>query len=92
MVRKKHPKASCTSSHIISNVAEALTEPRHLVYNLSEVVLEELLRGSRELLVTHSLRHLRRVYPKATRVTSGNLVPLEHWRSGTCKYFSEKLV
>ena len=57
-------------------------EHPHLVFNLSEVALEDLLPGSRDLLIKHSQRHLRRVYPKATRITSANLVPLDHWRSG----------
>lgn len=67
---------------IVYSCSETISEPRHAVYNLSEVALQELLPGSHELLVRHSQRHLRRVYPKATRITSANLVPLDHWSSG----------
>ncbi|KAF8591044.1 PLC-like phosphodiesterase [Ramaria rubella] len=60
-----------------------LEEPHHIVYNLSEITLGKLLPGSLQPLVINSLEHLRRVYPKGTRVTSANLMPLKHWRSGT---------
>ena len=93
MVRGHYHQTSCPFSHttliLHYNLAEPSLEPRYLVYNLSEVALEELLPGSCGHLITHSLRHLRRVYPRATRVTSTNFVPLEHWRSGTCVNNSE---
>ncbi|KAF8525756.1 PLC-like phosphodiesterase [Hysterangium stoloniferum] len=60
-----------------------LFEPFHVVFNLSEGAIGKLLPESLESLIQHSLTHLRRVYPQGTRVTSDNLSPLKHWRSGS---------
>jgi len=57
-------------------------EPRHVVYNLSEAALGKIITASLKNLVDNSLLHLRRVYPKGTRITSANLSPVKHWRSG----------
>ena len=73
---------SLCGTEMFHSCAPGLNEPRHILYNLSEGALNKLLPGSLQSLVTNSLVHMRRVYPSGTRVTSGNLVPLEHWQSG----------
>jgi len=60
-----------------------LMDPPHVLYNLSESTLGKLLPASLQTLVTNSSRYMRRVYPKFMRITSSNLEPLTHWRSGT---------
>lgn len=62
---------------------QVITEPPHLLYNLSEITLGKLLPHFLEQLIDHSMNHMRRVYPKGTRVMSSNLSPLKYWASGT---------
>ena len=38
---------------------------------------------SLDLLIAHARQHLRRVYPKGTRVTSDNQDPVAQWRNGS---------
>ncbi|KAF8509866.1 PLC-like phosphodiesterase [Hysterangium stoloniferum] len=66
-------------------LSKDITEPSHILYNLSELALDKLLKVSSalELLIGNSLVYMRRVYPKFMRITSSNLEPLKHWRSGT---------
>ena len=51
--------------------------------NISESGMLSLLPHSLKHLVSHSRRHLRRVYPKGLRVTSGNQNPLAQWQNGS---------
>jgi len=51
--------------------------------NISESGMLSLLPHFLKHLVSHSRRHLRRVYPKGLRVTSGNQNPLTQWQSGS---------
>ncbi|KIJ52506.1 hypothetical protein M422DRAFT_26089 [Sphaerobolus stellatus SS14] len=62
---------------------EQLLEPKHILYNISESAVGKLISKYLQDLVSNSLLHLRRVYPKGTRVTSTNLSPIKHWGSGT---------
>lgn len=51
--------------------------------NISESGIASLLPQSLALLVSHSRDHLRRVYPKGTRINSGNQDPAKQWRNGS---------
>ena len=51
--------------------------------NVSESGMLSLLPHSLKHLISHSRRHLRRVYPKGLRVTSGNQNPLTQWHNGS---------
>ena len=54
-----------------------------VMINISESGMLSLLPHSLKHLISHSRRHLRRVYPKGLRVTSGNQNPLAQWQSGS---------
>ncbi|KAL5480323.1 hypothetical protein ACEPAI_1593 [Sanghuangporus weigelae] len=58
-------------------------EHLHILINISESALLSLLPHSLSSLITHGQRHLRRVYPRGTRIMSGNLDPLAAWRAGS---------
>lgn len=51
--------------------------------NISESGIDSLLPHSRTLLISHGRDHLRRVYPKGTRINSGNQDPAKQWRNGS---------
>ncbi|KZT35995.1 PLC-like phosphodiesterase [Sistotremastrum suecicum HHB10207 ss-3] len=55
----------------------------HILINISEPALIRLIPHAQESLIQHAKAHLRRVYPKGTRITSSNLDPLKFWRDGT---------
>ncbi|KAJ7479758.1 PLC-like phosphodiesterase [Mycena latifolia] len=62
--------------------AETISDPLHVLINVSESACAALLPHAGEQLVTHSLAHLRRIFPKGTRIRSGNMDPLRFWRTG----------
>ena len=45
--------------------------------------MNALLPRSSPDLIANGQAHLRRVYPKGTRIASGNLDPLKFWRAGS---------
>jgi phosphatidylinositol phospholipase C delta len=51
--------------------------------NISEGTLRSLVPAHNAALVTHAASHLRRVYPRGTRIDSGNLNPSRFWRTGS---------
>jgi len=53
----------------------------HLI-NVSESALASLLVKSSAGIAEHNSKHLMRVYPKGTRITSANLHPLPFWGVG----------
>ncbi|KAG6812816.1 hypothetical protein H0H92_000274 [Tricholoma furcatifolium] len=59
-----------------------MEEPKHLLINVSESTVSSLLPKSLIALLDHADRHLRRIYPRGTRIGSSNLIPIEFWRSG----------
>ncbi|KAJ6629870.1 PLC-like phosphodiesterase [Mycena sp. CBHHK59/15] len=61
---------------------EQITSPLHVLINISESALGALVPHSLPQLVEHGTRHLRRVFPKGTRVRSSNMDPLPFWRTG----------
>ncbi|KAF5375857.1 hypothetical protein D9615_008197 [Tricholomella constricta] len=57
-------------------------DPKHVMINISESGLSSLLPSSLASLIAHAQRHLRRIYPRGTRIGSSNPSPLPFWRSG----------
>lgn len=62
---------------------EELLHPRHILINISESGLGGLFQQHSAHLIAHSQKHLRRVYPRGTRVYSSNLNPVQFWRDGS---------
>ncbi|WPJ62687.1 hypothetical protein SMAC4_07277 [Sordaria macrospora] len=57
--------------------------PHHHLINVSESGLNRLLgQGHGASIARHNSRHLMRVYPKGTRISSKNLKPLPFWGLG----------
>jgi phosphatidylinositol phospholipase C delta len=64
-------------------LVQELLEPFHALINISESGISKLLPHSLEGLVGDACKHLRRCYPRGTRVGSSNMDPLPVWRAGT---------
>lgn len=62
---------------------QELLEPLHALINISESGLHKMLPHSLEGLIGHACKHMRRCYPRGTRVESSNMDPLPSWRAGT---------
>ncbi|KAF8882957.1 PLC-like phosphodiesterase [Infundibulicybe gibba] len=62
---------------------QEIADPRHILINISESSLGSLIPNSLSALIEHAQRHLRRVYPRGTRIRSSNLDPLRFWRNGS---------
>jgi phosphatidylinositol phospholipase C delta len=60
-----------------------LTDPANILINISESVCMQLLPMSLTSLISHGCDHLRRIFPKGTRIDSSNLDPLVFWRNGS---------
>ncbi|KAF9466734.1 PLC-like phosphodiesterase [Collybia nuda] len=60
-----------------------ITEPKHVLINISESSCASLIPQSLDGLIDHARRHLRRIYPRGTRIGSSNLDPLQFWRNGS---------
>jgi hypothetical protein len=60
-----------------------MDSPKHILINISEPGLASLLPHSIGQLIEHGLAHLRRVYPRGTRIGSSNMDPLVFWRNGS---------
>lgn len=56
--------------------------PHHHLINVSESGLSSHLPAEAILIAAHNARHLMRVYPKGTRISSSNLKPLKFWGIG----------
>lgn len=56
--------------------------PHHHLINVSETGLAAHLPASAADIARHNARHLMRVYPKGTRVSSRNLEPVPFWGLG----------
>ncbi|KAF8635763.1 hypothetical protein AX17_003862 [Amanita inopinata Kibby_2008] len=66
-------------------LSQRLTDPKHVLINISETGCGKLLStsASLSLLVNHAQKYMRRIYPRGTRIQSSNLDPLRFWRSGS---------
>jgi phosphatidylinositol phospholipase C delta len=62
---------------------ERLTDPRHILINISESTHLALIPHSLRDLISHAAAYNRRVYPRGTRIGSENLDPAAHWRAGS---------
>jgi len=60
-----------------------ITDPANILINISESACMKLLPASLTGLISHSSNHLRRIFPKGTRIDSSNLDPLMFWRNGS---------
>lgn len=60
-----------------------ITGPTHLMINISESKCLSLIPTSVSSLIENSLMHLRRIFPKGTRIGSSNFNPLTFWRNGS---------
>ena len=60
-----------------------ITYPAHVMINISESALAALIPHSLDALIANAQRHLRRVYPRGTRIESSNPDPLASWSSGS---------
>ncbi|KAI6795594.1 hypothetical protein KC361_g4884 [Hortaea werneckii] len=56
--------------------------PHHHLINVSESGLKSLLPKSAAEIARHNAQHLMRVYPKGTRISSKNLMPVPVWGVG----------
>lgn len=56
--------------------------PHHHLINVSESGLGSLMPASSAKISRHNARHLMRVYPKGTRISSHNLNPVPFWAVG----------
>ena len=57
--------------------------PHNILINISESACLSLLPASLEQLIWHGSHHLRRIYPKGSRIGSSNFNPLVFWRNGS---------
>ncbi|KDR73079.1 hypothetical protein GALMADRAFT_252526 [Galerina marginata CBS 339.88] len=64
---------------------QQLTSPAHILINISESKCISLLKlpTSLSALIAHGSKHLRRIFPKGTRIGSSNFDPLVFWRNGS---------
>lgn len=60
-----------------------LSDPKHILINISETTLSALLPNSLNHLIENAQRHLRRIYPRGLRINSSNLDVLKFWRNGS---------
>jgi phosphatidylinositol phospholipase C delta len=56
--------------------------PHHPLINVSETGLAAHLPQHATLIARHNANHMMRVYPKGTRISSGNLNPVPFWDIG----------
>ncbi|KAJ6554266.1 PLC-like phosphodiesterase [Mycena capillaripes] len=62
---------------------ETISDPLHVLINISESACAAIPTSALPHLVSHAQSHLRRVFPRGTRIRSGNLDPLARvWRAG----------
>ncbi|KAJ4477257.1 PLC-like phosphodiesterase [Lentinula aciculospora] len=62
---------------------QVLVDPRHILINISESNILSLLPIHINPLIEHGRRHLRRIFPKGTRIRSSNMYILKFWRNGS---------
>lgn len=55
----------------------------NVLINISESAISKLIPTSLDLLVQNATEHLRRVYPRGTRIRSSNLNPIKYWGNGS---------
>lgn len=68
---------------ILTIMIEEISHPMNIMINISESVLSPLIPTHLGPIVENARKHLRRVYPRGSRIKSGNLNPLNFWRAGS---------
>ncbi|KAL1891114.1 hypothetical protein Cpir12675_005122 [Ceratocystis pirilliformis] len=61
---------------------ELLNGPHHHLINISETGLSAHIPHSSAQIARHNAKHLMRVFPKGTRISSRNLAPVKYWALG----------
>ncbi|KIK62977.1 hypothetical protein GYMLUDRAFT_41279 [Collybiopsis luxurians FD-317 M1] len=62
---------------------QELVDPKHILINISESLILSLVPNELDPLVEHGRLHLRRIFPKGTRIRSSNMDLLKFWRNGS---------
>ncbi|KAJ4494862.1 PLC-like phosphodiesterase [Lentinula edodes] len=62
---------------------QELIDPRHILINISESKILSLLPTQLDPLIEHGRLHLRRIFPRGTRIRSSNMDILKLWRNGS---------
>ncbi|KAF8814579.1 PLC-like phosphodiesterase [Phlegmacium glaucopus] len=73
--RSMKPRKGWLSEHIFG--------PANILINISESTCLSLVPASLVQLISHGSHHLRRIFPKGTRIGSSNFDPLVFWRNGS---------
>lgn len=68
---------------MLTTAIEEISRPMNIMINISESALLALIPTRLEAIVENARKHLRRVYPRGSRIKSGNLNPLKFWRAGS---------
>lgn len=55
--------------------------PHHHLINVSEIGLKSHMPADSSRIAVHNSKHLMRVFPKGTRISSRNLAPVPFWVS-----------
>ncbi|KAL5606979.1 uncharacterized protein BROUX77_004172 [Berkeleyomyces rouxiae] len=61
---------------------ELLNGPHHHLINISETGLSTHMPHSNNQIARHNSKHMMRVFPKGTRISSRNLTPVKYWALG----------
>lgn len=73
--------------------AQLVNGPHHHLINVSESGVLTHLPANSQAISRHNSQHLMRVFPKGTRISSGNLGPVKYWGIGAqicalnCQHF-----
>ena len=60
-----------------------ISSPPHVMINISEPACLALISHSLSALISHGSEHLRRIFPRGTRIGSSNFNPATFWRNGS---------
>ena len=73
--------------------AQLVNGPHHHLINVSESGVLSHMPANSDAISRHNAHHLMRVFPKGTRISSGNLGPVKYWGIGAqicalnCQHF-----
>ncbi|KAG2155289.1 PLC-like phosphodiesterase [Suillus bovinus] len=69
--------------HWLTEELQSPPYPPNILMNISESCILSMLPHLLSELIEHSLRRIRRIYPRGVRLSSSNLDPLKQWRNGS---------
>jgi len=78
--RKSRSRSIC---HSQVTTISGFSEPANILINISETHCLRIVPHSLDHLIEHATTHLRRIFPKGTRISSSNFNPLIFWRNGS---------